>query len=139
MTAALALLLACDGVHKLPTATLDVDGHAVVAEIADDPKEREQGLMNRPSMGPDEGMLFVYPDDVPRSFWMHNTPLPLSIAFADRKGVIVKIADMVPYDEQRVQSLYPAMYALEMNQGWFASHDVIVGDAMKNLPAPPAP
>lgn len=130
----IAFLLGCDGVHKLPTATLDVDGHAVVAEIADDAKEREQGLMNRPSMGADEGMLFVYADDVPRSFWMHNTPLPLTIAFADRKGVIVKIADMVPYDESRVQSLYPAMYALEMNQGWFAAHDVSVGDAMKNLP-----
>ncbi len=130
----IATLLACGGVQKLPAETLDVDGHAVVAEIADDPKEREQGLMKRPSMGADEGMLFVYPDEEPRSFWMHNTPLPLTIAFADRKGVIVKIADMVPYDESRVQSLYPAMYALEMNKGWFAAHDVVVGETMKGLP-----
>lgn len=132
-------IVACGGSQKLPVTTLDVDGHPVVAEIADSADERAQGLMNRASMGPDEGMLFVYPDEEPRSFWMHDTPLPLTIAFADRKGVIVKIADMTPYDEGRVQSLYPAMYALEMNVGWFASHDVGVGDGLKGLPAPSAP
>lgn len=135
---ALLLLVACGGAaHKLPTTTISVDGHDVLVEIADEDPEREQGLMHRESMPADEGMLFVYPEERPRSFWMKDTRIPLSIAYADSKGKIVKILDMKPYDTGRYQSLYPAMYALEMNQGWFASHDVAEGDVMTGLPKPP--
>jgi len=127
------LLLACGG-HKAETTVLDVDGHAVTVEIVANDEDRAKGLMHRTSMGADEGMLFVYPEEKPRSFWMKDTPLPLTIAYADRHGVIVKIADMEPYNTERVQSLYPAMYALEMNRGWFAAHDVIEGDRISRIP-----
>jgi len=115
---------------------LEVDGHAVVAEIADSTKTREQGLMGRKFLGDDEGMIFVYTEEKPRSFWMKNTPLPLSIAYADKEGKIVKILDMEPYSEDRVQSIYPAQYALEMARGWFTAHGVESGDLIAHLPGP---
>ena len=139
ITLLLPLSAACSE-PTLPTRMLEVEGHAVVAEVADTNHAREQGLMGRKFLGEDEGMLFVYTDEKPRSFWMKNTPLPLSIAYADKGGKIVKILDMEPYSEDRVQSLYPAQYALEMRQGWFSEHGVESGDLIAKLPVlPPEP
>ena len=92
------------------------------------------GLMGRVSLLPDQGMLFIYPDEAPRSFWMKNTPLPLSIAFMDVNGRIVHIADMRPLSEAPIPSQHPAMYALEMTQGWFGEHGVKVGQSVAGLP-----
>jgi hypothetical protein len=84
------------------------------------------------SLPPDEGMLFVFEREQILSFWMKNTPLPLSVAFIDRKGRIVEIRRMEPLDEDtRHTSRRPAMYALEMNAGWFQEHQVKVGDSVE--------
>src|SRR5688572_26913750 len=128
----LALMLACGG--KLPTATLDVDGHAVRVEVAATYGHRARGLMHRDAMGEDAGMLFIYKDEAIRRFWMKDTRIPLSIAFANRSGEIVRIADMKPFDESSTSSLSPAMYALEMNQGWFEAHGVERGDRIQQIP-----
>ena len=120
----------------LPTVEILVDGNPVTAEVADDPDLRSHGLMERPGLRLDHGMVFVYPDEQPRSFWMKNTMLPLSIAFVDAGGRIVRLADMEPFDETPVPSLHPAMYALEMEQGWFAAHGVQLGEKVTGLPGP---
>jgi uncharacterized protein len=117
----------------LATIPLQVGATAVIAEVADDEKERELGLMGRTSLGANQGMLFIYPDEAPRSFWMKNTVLPLSIAYLDSQGRIVRIADMTPLDLSPVPSRRPAMYALEMEQGWFAAHGVHEGDKVEGL------
>lgn len=131
--AALALA-GCTSKSNLPVRTIQVDGHPVTAEIAATPDTRSRGLMHRDSMPAQHGMLFIYPDEAPRGFWMKDTRIPLSIAFADKTGTIVRIADMTPFSLERVPSLYPAMYALEMNQGWFAEHGVEKGDQITGLP-----
>ena len=120
------------------TTALTIGSATVSVEIADDPAEREHGLMKRDTLGADQGMLFVYPDERPRSFWMKDTSLPLSIAYLDAQGRIVRIADMTPFDTSTVPSLRPAMYALEVNQGWFAKHAVQVGASVKGVPPPSA-
>ncbi len=125
-------LAACGG--KLPVQTLDVDGHAVRAEVASTEETRMRGLMYRDAMGADDGMLFVYEDEKVRSFWMKDTRIPLSIAFADKHGTIVWIADMKPLDTRGTSSMVPATYALEMNQGWFERNGVERGDVIGNLP-----
>lgn len=126
------LFLACAG--KLPVVSIDVDGHSVRAEIAANDEDRNKGLMYRERLADDAGMLFVYPDQAIRHFWMKNTRIPLSIAFADREGVIVWIDDMEPHDTRRTSSMLPATYALEVNQGWFAEHGVEKGDKIANIP-----
>ncbi len=128
------LVVAACGGPKMPVASIVVDGTPVDVELATDGEQRAQGLMHRDSLPADDGMLFVYPDEAPRSFWMKDTRIPLSIAYADGKGRIVAIADMAPFDKTPVPSLYPATYALEMNKGWFAGHGVEVGDVITQLP-----
>jgi len=113
---------------------LMLGGSSVRAEVANTPRERATGLMGRVSLASDSGMLFVYPGEEPRSFWMKNTPLPLSIAFIDASGRIVHIADMKPLHEEPVPSVHPAMYALEMTKGWFQEHGVKVGQTVAGLP-----
>ena len=113
---------------------LTLGGTQVNTEVADTPNERALGLMGRVSLMPDSGMLFVYPNEQPRSFWMKNTPLPLSIAFIDASGRIVHMADMTPLNEDPVPSVHPAMYALEMTQGWFGEHGVMIGQTVAGLP-----
>jgi len=113
---------------------LVLGGAHVVVEVASTPKERARGLMGRVSLLPDQGMLFIYPDEAERSFWMKNTPLPLSIAFIDVGGRIVHITDLTPLNEDPVPSQHPAMYALEMSQGWFEKNGVKVGQSIAGLP-----
>ena len=121
----------------LPSIELQVGAHQVRAEVADDAEERQLGLMFREKLSEDEGMLFVYPSEENRSFWMKNTLIPLSIAYLDMTGRIVHIADMTPLDIRPVPSGKPAMFALEMNQGWFIEHDVSVGERVSGLPVLP--
>jgi hypothetical protein len=128
-----ALLVACGS--KLPTATLDVGGHKVAVEIAGTYESRQLGLMYRDHLGQDDGMLFAYKDDDVRRFWMKDTRIPLSIAFANREGEIVRIEDMKPFDTHTTSSLVPAAYALEMNQGWFEKNGVVKGAKITGIPA----
>lgn len=128
------LLLACGGT-KLPTATLVVDGHAVTAELATSYATRQQGLMHRDGLATDSGMLFVYKDESVRRFWMKDTRIPLSIAFANRHGEIVRIEEMTPFDTNSITSLIPATYALEMTKGWFEANGVEKGDKITGIPA----
>ncbi|MBC7709284.1 MAG: DUF192 domain-containing protein, partial [Rhizobacter sp.] len=69
------------------------------AEVAADANTRTIGLMNRFSLKPDQGMIFVFAQSEPLGFWMRNTFVPLSIAYIDSKGVILNILDMKPQDE----------------------------------------
>lgn len=109
------------------TTELDVGGVTVTAEIADTPALRERGLMERDSLPENHGMLFVYPDERDLSFWMRNTPLALDIAFIDRAGTIVNIETMRPNDDESTVSSRPAMFALEMEAGWFEANGVEPG------------
>jgi uncharacterized membrane protein (UPF0127 family) len=112
-------------------AGLRVAGIPITVEIADDPATRSRGLMDRDSLPRDQGMLFVYSEEKLLSFWMRNTRIPLDIAFIDGNGIIVDIQSMDPYDEQSRVSRQPAMYALEMNRGWFEEQGVTVGDRVE--------
>jgi uncharacterized membrane protein (UPF0127 family) len=102
----------------------------VRVEIADDVLEQSRGLMYRTALAEDRGMLFVFPDEEERSFWMRNTLIPLSIAFMDSEGRIVDIQDMKPLDDDppHYVSAEPAQYALEVNRGFFKVLGVKVGD-----------
>lgn len=113
---------------------LPVNGVTVRVEIADDPEERQRGLMHRSELAPDAGMLFVFPDDAPRSFWMKNTEIPLSIAYVLNDGTIVEIYDMEPGSLAPVRSTQPVRYALEVNQGFFQEAEIAVGDRIDLRP-----
>jgi hypothetical protein len=99
----------------------------VQAEVARTPEDREKGLMFREELAGGRGMLFVFPDVQPRSFWMRNTLIPLDIAYMDENLLIVDIQSMEPQSEDLHESARPAMFALEVPMGWFAGRGIAVG------------
>lgn len=121
---------------QLKPMTIDASGGEQVKvriEVADDEAEREKGLMDRTSLGKNRGMLFVFPDEEVRSFWMRNTLIPLSIAYIDSEKRIIDLQDMKALDDQppHYTSAKPAQYALEVNKGFFDEHGVKVGDKVE--------
>ena len=117
----------------LPVVELTIKTSKLKAEVAADNNTRATGLMNRFSLKPDSGMVFVFAQSEPLAFWMKNCFIPLSIAYIDSKGVIVSIVDMKPQDESTYPSGAPAMFALEMKQGWFKERGIVVGDKVSGL------
>lgn len=114
---------------------LTIKEKKIQVEVVRTEGEKARGLMFRDKLGADEGMLFVYEGEEFLTFWMKNTPLPLSIAFMDQKGRIVDIQDMEPFSLRTHTSARPARYALEMNRNWFQKNGIKVGDLAKMPPS----
>ena len=113
------------------TATLHIGIYRVQAEIADTPQSRERGLMQRTQLCANCGMLFVFEKAAQHGFWMKNTPLPLSIAFINADGIILNIAEMQPHSTAIHHAKGNALYALEMNRGWFAKRRIKHGQVVQ--------
>jgi len=103
------------------TGTLD---SSVTVEIADNSSERRRGLMNRESLCGDCGMLFVYPDQDYRAFWMKNTSIPLDIIFISEDQEVVNVEKAGPEPgvaDENLTKYYsdePVKYVVEVNQGY---------------------
>lgn len=80
------------------TATLEEGSRRIVVrvELARTDAERALGLMHRRSLARDAGMVFVYREPSRGAFWMKNTLIPLSAAFYDGRGKILRILQMKP-------------------------------------------
>jgi uncharacterized membrane protein (UPF0127 family) len=131
---ALAFAAAPAFAQQLPTVELRAGMHLIRAELAADLASRTRGLMQRKSLAPNAGMLFVFEAPAIQCMWMKNTYIPLSVAFVDEKGVIINIADMEPHSERSHCAARPALYALEMTQGWFAARGIKPGMPLAGIP-----
>ncbi|HKS05963.1 MAG TPA: DUF192 domain-containing protein [Gemmatimonadaceae bacterium] len=119
---------ACPPSTQLPKGTVVCFGAiGLHAELATTFAERQQGLMNRPALPDTAGMLFVFAINQELSFWMVNTPSPLSIAFLDSTKTIINIEDMEPNTSDGHRSNGLARYALEVRRGWFADRGIRPG------------
>ena len=117
---------------KLPTVKASINENELTIELATTPETRSCGLSRRESLPADHGMLFVYAEPQILTFWMWQTRVPLSIAFIDAAGRIVAIQKMTPFpDRTYYSSPVPALYALEVNQGWFEVNGVAAGDVVE--------
>jgi uncharacterized membrane protein (UPF0127 family) len=104
----------------------------IKAEIADTDETRSRGLMFRERMDADRGMLFVFEKSRTRSFWMKNTCIPLDIAYINENGIINEIYTMKPLDYSiTYNSIKPAMFALEVNAGWFKKNNISAGSKIE--------
>ena len=101
-------------------------------EIADNYYEREKGLMYRHSMPDTAGMLFIYEQSAPLSFWMRNTYIPLDIIFADENRQIVTIQkNKEPLSYESIPSYKKSMYVVEVNAGFCDKYGIKVEDYIK--------
>ena len=118
----------------LPTIELKAGIYRIQAELADTPKAREVGLMNRTSMPTNSGMLFVFEQKAGHCFWMNNTKIPLSIAFITDDGKIVNIEEMQAETTNNHCPKSAVRYALEMNKQWFSERVIVPGTVDTGLP-----
>lgn len=127
-------LLSC-GTKKLPAKDITItksDSTKILvnAEIARTEEERNHGFMERKNIPDGTGMIFIFDRDQILSFWMKNTPHPLSIAYIDSKGTIRDIFDMTPFSLSPILSTVSVRYALEVPQGWYKKNGISAGDTI---------
>ncbi|HUO12996.1 MAG TPA: DUF192 domain-containing protein [Caulobacteraceae bacterium] len=126
--------------HAQPTLRvepLDIVTHSGVhhfhVEIADTPREQEIGLMYRPAMAPDHGMLFEMGPPQQADFWMKNCPVPLDMVFIRPDGHILRIAaETTPYSEAGIESGGPIIAVLELRGGEAAEIGAEPGDVVRH-------
>ncbi len=129
----LTLLFGCSDANRVEIQVNNVNAWV---ELAATPEGRRQGLMGRDVLGRDEGMLLVFPDERIIEMWMLNTEIPLDVGFFDRSGRLLQWLTMLPDGGKRIYaSPAPALYALEMNRGWFQRFGLRPG-AQLHLPEP---
>jgi len=98
-------------------------------EIADNEEERMRGLMDRLSLPENAGMLFIFPNEEPRSFWMKNTFISLDIIYINSMKKIVSIQKYTqPKSTYSIPSEQPAMFVLEVNAGFTDINGIGPGD-----------
>lgn len=102
----------------------------IAIEIADTDSARTRGLMQRTSLPDQSGMLFIFPDEQPRSFWMSNTPLPLDLIFVSSDSQVVHIAKYArPFSSEQILSGgEAAQYVVEVPAGFADLHGLAPGD-----------
>jgi uncharacterized protein len=106
---------------------------SVGVEIAETPAAWERGLMYRRRLAARRGMIFVFPSDTRVGFWMKHTLIPLSAAFYDSNGPILRILDMAPCRRDPCRLYDPGIAyrgALEVNRGAFRRWGVRAGDTI---------
>lgn len=127
------MLVACTACAS-GESSVELGGKSFSVEIADTQEKQALGLMFRDSMPDDAGMIFIFPNEAPRSFWMKNTRIPLDIMYFDKDLKMVSIsADTLPCRVSRCPSYpssKPAMYVLELNAGKASELGVGPGDKL---------
>lgn len=102
-------------------------------DVADDAKERADGLMFVETMPVLKGMLFVYEQPQHASFWMQNTLIPLDMLFAGTDGVITRIhPDAIPGDRTSIDGGEDVKFVLEINGGLAARLGIKAGDTLQH-------
>lgn len=109
----------------------------IKAEVADTPAARERGMMKRKRFEIDKGMLFVLDTPEAVCLWMKDTEIPLSAAFIDNSGMIVKTVDLEPNSKEEKCAPVPIRYVLEVNRHWFDQNGVKPGSKLYKLQASP--
>lgn len=124
------LVLIGSGCNKEPR--VNIGSTSIRVEVAQTSEELQQGLQYRDSLPKDQGMLFVFPENVQAMFWMKNTLFPIDIIWFDQAKRIVHIEKNVPPCLQEKCPTYgpsdPVLYVLEVNAGFTNANDIAIGD-----------
>jgi uncharacterized protein len=96
-------------------------GKVLQAELMIKDEDRAMGLMFRPSLPTDRGLLFVFEDADFHGIWMKNCRFPIDIVWLDEEGRVVHLAEAVPPCKAEPCPVYTPMkkaaYVVEINAG----------------------
>lgn len=113
------------------------DSKQIKLELAQTEAEISRGLMFRKSLPENQGMLFLFKDAEPHSFWMKNCEIDIDVAFVNEDFSITVIHEMKKpeagtreADLPRYSSRGRVLYAVEMEGGWFAKNGIAAGDRL---------
>ena len=130
---AISVLLCSACLAREPQVVLK--GERFTVELAETQQKQALGLMFRDSMPDDHGMLFIFPAEGFRSFWMKNTRIPLDILYFDEDLKLVSVAENAQPCRTRRCPSYPsegpAKYVLELNAGKAEELGVRPGDELR--------
>ena len=101
-------------------------------EIADEPSERQQGLMYREHIDDDHGMLFVFAETQQVGFWMKDTPLALDLIFIGPDGRIRAIRRGEPLSLATISPDVPVRFVFEVKAGIAARLGIEDGDRVRH-------
>jgi uncharacterized membrane protein (UPF0127 family) len=114
---------------KLPS------GKVLQTEVMVSDEDRQMGLMFRPSLPLDRGMLFVFGQPDFYGIWMKNCKFPIDIVWLDGQGKVVYVAEKVPACKADpcpvYQPLQRASYVVEMNAGQARKEKAVVGSRLE--------
>jgi uncharacterized membrane protein (UPF0127 family) len=120
-----------EGELTLKKASTDSVIATIDIEIAETEYETQTGLMYRKSMEKNRGMLFIFPNETRKSFYMKNTEFPLDIIYVNSDLKVVSIQkNAKPFDQSSIPSQVPAKYALEVNAGLSDQWGIEPGDVI---------
>lgn len=131
--AAMTLLAGCPKYGD----SVELKGTRFGVELATTDATRARGLMFRESLAPDAGMLFIFDDEQPRAFWMHNCKIALDILYFDSNLKLVSSAlsvppcSLAPAQCPNYASEGPAKYVLELAAGRATEIGVVAGDQLR--------
>lgn len=140
MYSAAGLLLAL----TLPTVSVQAPNARLTLEVARTPAQREHGLMDRKSLAPNTGMIFVFERDEPVDFWMKDTFVPLDMIFVSASGTVRRVFANVPVvsptlaDEQIPRESAQAKYVIELAAGQSARDGIVTGTKLDLRAVPPS-
>jgi len=127
-------LVACSQTSSVAFVEFD-NGARFFVDIASNHLEQQKGLMFVESLPKDKGMLFVFDEAMPRTFWMKNTLIPLDMVFIDENGVVLEVKENVLPCESDPCPTYPSEFSskfvLELNAGVANQSNIVVGRIMK--------
>lgn len=122
----------------LETTTLKIGNRSIEVWLMDTDSKRQEGMMflTEKEVKPEQGMLFVFPgpQTAGRGFWMHNTVLPLDIAYISADKRVVHVVEGKPFDDTSLPSPADFQYVLELRKGGAAEYGVRKG-ATINIPS----
>ena len=97
---------------------IEIAGNLFDLEVAETPKQKQQGLMYREELADRSGMLFIYPYEMNNRIWMKNTLIPLTVIWLDNKARVIDIKKLNPCRQQNCP-IYgvdrPSKFIIELN------------------------
>jgi len=135
MLAFILIIPACMQAQHVLIIHAATGDHQVKVEVVTKPADQAMGLMYRRHLADASGMLFIFRQEAPQSFWMKNTLIPLDMIFISHDLVIVDIMTMQPCIIDLCPdytSRQPAQYVLEVNAGYCRSHSITIGDKISS-------